>query len=112
MADKLSKQQRSVLMAAVRSSNTEPELAVRRALHAAGFRYRLHKNELPGRADINIRETTGPKALIHLPVTLQRQVAGTRLFHVSIGLIGLCCRQSLEIQFAQGAGAMIRNLGM
>ena len=39
-------------MARVRSTNTAPELAVRRALHAAGLRFRLHASALPGRPDI------------------------------------------------------------
>lgn len=39
-------------MARVRSKNTLPELAVRRALHAAGFRFRLHRRDLPGTPDI------------------------------------------------------------
>lgn len=39
-------------MAAIRSNNTKPELQVRRALHAAGFRYRLHARDLPGRPDV------------------------------------------------------------
>lgn len=43
---------RSALMAKVRSVNTKPELAVRRALHAAGRRFRLHRRDLPGCPDI------------------------------------------------------------
>jgi DNA mismatch endonuclease (patch repair protein) len=39
-------------MAAIRAKNTKPELAVRRALHAMGFRFRLHVADLPGRPDI------------------------------------------------------------
>lgn len=39
-------------MAAVKSKDTKPELAVRRALHRLGFRYRLSANDLPGRPDI------------------------------------------------------------
>lgn len=39
-------------MAKFRSSNTQPELIVRRLLHAAGFRYRLHVAPLPGKPDI------------------------------------------------------------
>ena len=39
-------------MSRVRSRDTAPELAVRRALHAAGYRYRLHRKDLPGRPDI------------------------------------------------------------
>ena len=43
---------RSRNMAAVRSRDTKPELIIRRALHAAGLRYRLNVRNLPGRPDI------------------------------------------------------------
>jgi DNA mismatch endonuclease (patch repair protein) len=43
---------RSRMMSAVRNRNTKPELEVRRALYAAGFRYRLHRRDLPGCPDI------------------------------------------------------------
>lgn len=43
---------RSRIMRAIRSKNTKPELQVRRALHAAGYRFRLHQKELPGTPDI------------------------------------------------------------
>lgn len=39
-------------MAAIRSGNTKPELFVRRSLHAAGFRFKLHAKDLPGKPDI------------------------------------------------------------
>ncbi|WP_342740902.1 very short patch repair endonuclease [Bradyrhizobium sp. B117] len=39
-------------MARVRSRDTKPEMRVRRALHAAGLRYRLHAKGLPGRPDL------------------------------------------------------------
>ena len=39
-------------MARVRGKDTGPELRVRRALHKAGLRYRLHDSRLPGRPDI------------------------------------------------------------
>lgn len=39
-------------MAAIRGSHTRPELLVRRALHAAGLRYRLHAKDLPGKPDL------------------------------------------------------------
>ena len=39
-------------MAQVRSKDTAPEMAVRRALHARGYRFRLHRKDLPGRPDI------------------------------------------------------------
>ena len=40
------------MMAGIRSRNTRPELLLRRALHARGFRYRLHAGELPGKPDM------------------------------------------------------------
>lgn len=43
---------RSEVMSRVRSENTGPELLVRRALWAAGIRYRLHKKDLPGHPDL------------------------------------------------------------
>src|SRR6218665_568865 len=43
---------RSRQMASIRSSNTRPEIAVRRALHAKGLRFRLHRKDLPGKPDI------------------------------------------------------------
>lgn len=50
--DKLSRNQRSKNMAAVRGKNTSPELRVRRMLHAMGYRFRLHRKNLPGKPDI------------------------------------------------------------
>lgn len=45
-------EQRSAHMAKIRSKDTKPELQLRRALHAAGYRYRLHDKALPGRPDL------------------------------------------------------------
>ncbi len=39
-------------MARIKSKDTKPEMRVRRALHAAGLRYRLHEKRLPGRPDL------------------------------------------------------------
>lgn len=39
-------------MSLIRAKNTKPELAARRALHAMGYRFRLHVSALPGRPDI------------------------------------------------------------
>lgn len=39
-------------MRAVRSTNTRPEMIVRRAAHALGYRYRLHVSSLPGKPDL------------------------------------------------------------
>jgi DNA mismatch endonuclease (patch repair protein) len=43
---------RSRMMAAVRSKNTKPELAVRTLVHELGFRFRLHRTDLPGTPDL------------------------------------------------------------
>ena len=50
--DRVSREKRSEMMSFVRAKNTRPELAVRRLLHAMGFRFRLHKDDLPGKPDI------------------------------------------------------------
>jgi DNA mismatch endonuclease (patch repair protein) len=44
--------ERSAQMARVKGRDTGPEMRVRRALHAAGLRYRLHDRHLPGKPDI------------------------------------------------------------
>jgi len=43
---------RSNIMRAIRKTNTKPEIAVRRLLHAMGLRFRLHRRDLPGSPDI------------------------------------------------------------
>ncbi len=52
MADRLSRERRSENMRRIRSKGTVPELMVRRIVHAAGFRFRLHAPNLPGRPDL------------------------------------------------------------
>lgn len=52
MVDRLSSEARSQLMAAVGGKDTAPELAVRRLLHALGYRFRLHRRDLPGTPDV------------------------------------------------------------
>lgn len=52
MADHLSKEKRSWNMARIRSSNTRAEFAVRKLLHSLGYRFRLHRSDLPGKPDI------------------------------------------------------------
>ena len=44
--------ERSALMARIGSKDTKPELAVRKLLHGMGYRYRLHRRDLPGTPDI------------------------------------------------------------
>lgn len=52
MADIVSRQVRSRMMAGIRGKNTKPELFIRSELHKRGFRFRLHTKDLPGRPDI------------------------------------------------------------
>ena len=50
--DNLSPNDRSLMMGRIRGADTRPELRVRRMLHGLGFRFRLHRRDLPGRPDI------------------------------------------------------------
>lgn len=50
--DVLTPQQRSYNMSRIRDRNTRPEMIVRSILHRLGYRYRLHKPDLPGKPDI------------------------------------------------------------
>jgi DNA mismatch endonuclease (patch repair protein) len=52
MVDTLSPKQRSERMALIRAKNTKPELRIRKLLHSLGYRYRLHRKDLPGKPDI------------------------------------------------------------
>jgi DNA mismatch endonuclease, patch repair protein len=56
MADVHNKSARSYNMSRIRSTNTKPELLVRKFLHANGFRYSLHNKKLPGKPDIVLRK--------------------------------------------------------
>ncbi len=56
MADVHTELIRSYNMSRIRSKDTKPELLVRKALFANGFRYRLHKRELPGRPDVVLKK--------------------------------------------------------
>ena len=50
--DTVSSSERSRIMRQVRSTDTAPEMYVRKTLHAAGFRFRLHDKRLPGNPDL------------------------------------------------------------
>jgi DNA mismatch endonuclease (patch repair protein) len=52
MADRLSPAARSEQMRRIRKTNTRPELRVRQAAHALGYRFRLHRYDLPGTPDL------------------------------------------------------------
>jgi DNA mismatch endonuclease, patch repair protein len=50
--DIVDQQTRSRMMSGIKGKNTRPELALRRAIHARGFRYRLHATDVLGRPDL------------------------------------------------------------
>jgi DNA mismatch endonuclease (patch repair protein) len=52
LADIVSPAVRSRMMAGIRARDTKPELVLRRGLHAAGLRFRLHDRTLPGTPDL------------------------------------------------------------
>ena len=58
--DTITKEQRSRVMSRIRSRDTKPELAVRKRLHAAGWRFRVCDKRLPGHPDVVV-----PRANAH-----------------------------------------------
>ena len=52
MVDGLTPERRSENMRRIQSKNMKPEIAVRRLVHALGFRFRLHRQDLPGKPDL------------------------------------------------------------
>lgn len=61
MVDNRSVESRSALMSRIGPKNTAPEMSVRRFLHKLGYRFRLHRKDLPGKPDIVL---PGKKAII------------------------------------------------
>lgn len=55
MTDIISPEQRSRLMSKIKGTDTKPELIIRKGLHAMGYRYSLHRKDLPGKPDIVLR---------------------------------------------------------
>ena len=52
MADVLTRAQRSFNMSRIRNRDTRPEMIVRSIVHQLGYRYKLHKKDLPGKPDV------------------------------------------------------------
>jgi DNA mismatch endonuclease, patch repair protein len=52
MVDVLTPEQRSFNMSRIKSRDTRPEMIVRSIIHRMGYRYRLHKKDLPGKPDL------------------------------------------------------------
>jgi DNA mismatch endonuclease, patch repair protein len=64
LPDTLTPAQRSKCMAAIRGKNTLPERIVRSVLHSRGFRFALHRTDLPGKPDI-VLPARGVVVLVH-----------------------------------------------
>ncbi|HZS06773.1 MAG TPA: DNA mismatch endonuclease Vsr [Blastocatellia bacterium] len=52
MVDVLTKEQRRRNMSAIRGAHTKPEMVVRSLVHRLGYRFRLHRKDLPGKPDL------------------------------------------------------------
>ena len=52
MVDKLTPEERSINMSRIQSKDTAPEMIVRKLIFSKGYRYRLHRKDLPGKPDI------------------------------------------------------------
>ena len=52
MTDIFSKSKRSRIMSHISGKNTKPEIIIRKIVHSLGYRFRLHKRDLPGKPDI------------------------------------------------------------
>ena len=52
MTDIYEPRKRSEIMSRIRGGGTKPEIIVRRIAHRLGFRFRLHRKDLPGRPDM------------------------------------------------------------
>lgn len=54
--DIVSREKRSSMMSGIRSKDTKPEMIIRKALYARGYRYRLHSSKVQGKPDIIMRK--------------------------------------------------------
>ena len=52
MTDTVTSKRRSEIMANIRSKGMRPEMLVRRLVHSMGYRYRIHRSDLPGKPDL------------------------------------------------------------
>jgi DNA mismatch endonuclease (patch repair protein) len=55
MADIVDKKTRSRMMSGIQGKNTKPEMTIRKLLHRAGFRFRIHNTRLAGKPDITLK---------------------------------------------------------
>jgi DNA mismatch endonuclease (patch repair protein) len=73
--DVFSAEKRSALMSRIRGRDTKPELIVRRLVHALGYRFRLHRRDLPGAPDLTF---PGRKKVVFIHGCFWHQHQGCR----------------------------------
>lgn len=79
--DGIDKAARSRNMAAIKGKDTKPEMIVRRLLHSLGYRYRLHRKDIPGRPDIVF---IGRRMAIQVHGCFWHQHPGCKAAHVPL----------------------------
>jgi DNA mismatch endonuclease (patch repair protein) len=79
MADPLTPEARSAHMARIRGRDTGPELLLRKLLFAMGYRFRLHRKDLPGRPDIVFK---GRRKVVFVHGCFWHQHPGCGVAHV------------------------------
>jgi DNA mismatch endonuclease, patch repair protein len=73
--DVFTAEERSALMSRIRGRDTKPELVVRRLAHALGYRFRLHRRDLPGAPDMTF---AGRKKVVFVHGCFWHQHPGCR----------------------------------
>lgn len=130
MTDTVDPQTRSRIMALVRSRGTSPELFVRRGLHAAGFRFRLHSRVLPGKPDLVLpkyktavfvngcfwhkhgckRSRMPASNTTYWETKISRNVARDKATHAALRRLGWRCFVIWECQIVDGVKRLINLL--
>jgi len=114
VADTLTQSARSERMSRIKSKNTGVEMAVRRLLTSLGYRYRLHRKDLPGKPDIVF---PGRRAAIfvhgcfwHLHDCGHYKVPQTRVEFWSEKLSKNVARDAAAVDALEGAGWRVRTV--
>jgi DNA mismatch endonuclease (patch repair protein) len=77
--DIVSPQHRSLMMSRIQGKDTKPELSVRKVAHQLGYRFRLHRRDLPGTPDLVF---PGRKKIVFVHGCFWHRHAGCRLAYV------------------------------
>ncbi len=77
--DIVSPQHRSLMMSRIQGKDTKPELSVRKVAHQLGYRFRLHRRDLPGTPDVVF---PGRKKIVFVHGCFWHRHAGCRLAYV------------------------------